>query len=228
MVSARQDLSLSQSHSVAPLQTLELEWRCTHDFFLHPVFLLVFLGAVQSVQIRRISPGQKWPGFSFALHPTRCRAFILSLYNTAPYKRLQRVLYCLCKLYHPRHKTARRALQALFLRFAPFCRHKYQTDTSGYNTTCATLGHCTGQCSRLIIIRYIRVQGRAPVIDPCQTAQHIADHASPAACNLAPGQQSGRTGWHPPPGGAVQQQGRGGRRGTIDGYRRISFRAFAR
>lgn len=33
---------------------------------------------------------------------------------------------------------------------------------------------------------------------------------------------------HPPPGGTVQQQGRGGRRGTIDGYRRISFRAFAR
>nr|DAW12599.1 MAG TPA: NS3 helicase, NS3, BVDV, flavivirus, pestivirus.82A [Caudoviricetes sp.] len=33
---------------------------------------------------------------------------------------------------------------------------------------------------------------------------------------------------HPPPGGAVQRQGRGGRRGTIDGYRRVSFRAFAR
>lgn len=33
---------------------------------------------------------------------------------------------------------------------------------------------------------------------------------------------------HPPPGGAVQQQGCGGRRGTIDGFRRNSFRAFAR
>lgn len=33
---------------------------------------------------------------------------------------------------------------------------------------------------------------------------------------------------HPPPGGAIQQQGRGGRRGTIDGCRRIYFRAFAR
>lgn len=51
---------------------------------------------------------------------------------------------------------------------------------------------------------------------------------SPAACDLAPVQQSGRTGWHPPPGGAVQRQGRGGRRGTIGGCRRISFRAFAR
>nr|DAE75248.1 MAG TPA: hypothetical protein [Caudoviricetes sp.] len=30
---------------------------------------------------------------------------------------------------------------------------------------------------------------------------------------------------HPPPGGAVKRKGR---RGTVDGYRRISFRAFAR
>ena len=43
---------------------------------------------------------------------------------------------------------------------------------------------------------------------------------------LAPGQRSGRAFWHPPPGGAVQRQG--GRRGTIGGCRRISFRAFAR
>ena len=71
-----------------------------------------------------------------------------------------------------------------------------------------------------------------PVMDPCQTVQHIADHASPAAVSILPtpgGLQSG-TGsvWHPPPGGAVWQQGRGGRRGTIGGSRRISFRAFAR
>lgn len=71
-----------------------------------------------------------------------------------------------------------------------------------------TPGHCADQHSRPIIIRYIMVQ-------------HTADHASPAmsryfprpaACDLAPGQQSRR----------------GGRRGTIDGSRRNSFRAFAR
>lgn len=50
----------------------------------------------------------------------------------------------------------------------------------------------------------------------------------PAAGGLAPGQRSGRAVWRPLPGGAVQQQGRGGRRGTIGGCRRISFRAFAR
>lgn len=39
-----------------------------------------------------------------------------------------------------------------------------------------------------IIIRYIRVHGCAPVVDSCQTVQHTTDHASPAACSLAPGQ----------------------------------------
>lgn len=60
-------------------------------------------------------------------------------YNTATYKRLQRILYCLCKLYHPRHKTACRTLQVLFLRLYLFNYHRYQTDTSGYNAACTTL-----------------------------------------------------------------------------------------
>ena len=113
----------------------------------------------------------------------------------------------------------------------------------------------TGQHSRPIIIMYIRGQRCALVMYPCQTVQHTADHASPAGsaptvcrslASAAPGvpaegsapppvqgQPGGlRSGTgsacRPPPGRAVQQQGRGGRRGTIDGYRRISFRAFAR
>ena len=81
------------------------------------------------------------------------------------------------KLYRPRYKTAHMALQALFLLFAPFYRHRYQTGTSGYNTTCDTLeritaqqhiqripdtsrhaGRCTGQHRPPIIIRYIKGQ----------------------------------------------------------------------
>lgn len=52
----------------------------------------------------------------------------------------------------------------------------------------------------------------------------------PGGLQSGTGQRSGRTWstWHPPPGGAVQRQSRSGRRGTIDGSRRISFRAFAR
>lgn len=39
-------------------------------------------------------------------------------------------------------------------------------------------GRCTDQHSRPIIIRYIRMQRRTPVIDPCPAVQHSADHAS--------------------------------------------------
>lgn len=103
------------------------------------------------------------------------------------------------QLYRPRHKTAHRALQWSFLRFCTPSRPRYQNDTIGYNTTCAMLerlhtsrhdqpipditatpGRCTGQHRRPIIIRYISVRRCVPVMDPCQTAQQIADHASPA------------------------------------------------
>ena len=151
-----------------------------------------------------------------------------------------------------------------------------------YRTTCDTLEHTTApqhlqhipdtsatpdavQASGAAYYNKVYKE-RSPVMDPCQTVQHTADHSSPAgsaptACgslanatlgapaegSVSPpaqgqpggvsilpkpdGLQSG-TGSavraHPPPGGAVQQQERGGRRGTIGGYRRISFRAFAR
>ena len=49
----------------------------------------------------------------------------------------------LMQLYHTRHKTSHRYLQALFLQFVPLSRPRYQTDTSGYNTTCATLERIT-------------------------------------------------------------------------------------
>lgn len=81
------------------------------------------------------------------------------------------------QLYCPCHKTAHEALQRLFLRLHPFNRPRYQTDTSGYNTTCDTLEgiHAPGRAqpipdttatpehraahhSRPIIIRYIRVR----------------------------------------------------------------------
>ena len=68
-----------------------------------------------------------------------CRAFILPCCNTAPYKRLQRLLYHPCSLYRQRRKTAHRTLQAYFLRFSKFYRHKYQTGASGHNTAYATL-----------------------------------------------------------------------------------------
>lgn len=106
-------------------------------------------------------------------------------------------------LYRQRHKTVHKALQALFLPFAVFCCccvagasihialpasrwsvSQRRNTSSVYQDTRRHAGRCTAQRSRPIIIRYIM-------------AQHIADHASPAACNLAPGQQSGRGGLTP-------------------------------
>lgn len=47
------------------------------------------------------------------------------------------------QLYHQHSKTARRALQGCFLQLHPFHRPQCQTDTSGYNTACATLVRIT-------------------------------------------------------------------------------------
>lgn len=100
------------------------------------------------------------------------------------------------QLYRPRRKTVHRALQWLFLRLHPLNRLQYQTDTSGYNTTCDTLEHTTApqhlqhipdtsatpdavQASGAAYYNKVYKE-RSPVMDPCQTVQHTADHSSPA------------------------------------------------
>ena len=121
-----------------------------------------------------------WPGFSFALHLLRVQGFYFALLQ---YSHIQAFTACFVssmQLYRTLHKTAHGALQALFLRLHPLNRHRYQTDTSGYNTTCATLERITApgrpapipqmppprrtlyrSAQPPIIIRYIRVQGCA-------------------------------------------------------------------
>lgn len=138
--------------------------------------------------------------------------------NTALHNRLQRVLPCKCNYTAHATKTAHRALQRLFLRLRLFNRPRYQTDTSGYNTTCATLEgiHAPGRAPAIlryhrhagtlyrstqppIVIRYIIGRG-VPVIDPCQTVQHIIDHASGGGVSMlsTPG------GWRSGTGSAVR------------------------
>ena len=74
---------------------------------------------------------------------------------------------------------------------------------------------------------YIKAQRCAPAINPCQTVQHTANHASPAGSRcfsrlaLAWHRVSLALAWH-----CAFFLAR--RRGTIGGFRRISFRAFAR
>lgn len=155
-------------------------------------------------------------------------------YNTAKYKRLQRVLHRQCN--YTANDTKQRT--RLYRCFSCYLTHSTAHDTRPTQADIIppaprrTL-HKSAQPP--IIIRYI---GGAAV-------QHTADHASPAGsaptvcgslASATPGVSTEGVSvstctWsarHPPPGRAVQQQGNGGRRGTIDGYRHISFRAFAR
>ena len=109
-------------------------------------------------------------------------------YNTTPYKRLKWLLSCPCSLYRPHHKTSHRDLQGRFLQFVPFYRCIYQTDTSSYNTACATLERITAAAAPPAHTRYqhhARTLYRStqpsyynkvykgatvcPVMDPCQT-----------------------------------------------------------
>lgn len=110
------------------------------------------------------------------------------------------------QLYRPRRKTTHRALQGLFLQLHPLNRPRYQTDTSGYNTTCVMLegihapGHaqpipdttatperCTGQHRPSIIIRYIRGYS-IPQTMPAAAGQRLH------LCRVSPAGQSSSRG----------------------------------
>lgn len=176
------------------------------------------------------------------------------------YSHIQAFTACfavLMQLYRPRHKTTHRTLQRLFLRLYPLNRPRYQTDKSGYNTTCATLecthapghaqlipdttatqGRCTGQHSPPIIIRYMRGCRDAPCYGSMPDGAEYRRPCQPGGVSMlsTPG------GLHSDAGSAVKGgqsdalhpagqssgKGRGGRRRTIGGSRRISFRAVAR
>lgn len=125
----------------------------------------------------RSPPRPRWRGFSFTLHPDPVQGFYFARMQHSPIQAFTARFAVSMQLYHPRNKTAHRDSQGLFLRLHPFNRPRYQTNTSGYNTTCTTLerihapgraqpipdttatpGRCTGQHRPPIIIRYIRGQ----------------------------------------------------------------------
>lgn len=187
----------------------------------------------------KCSPGQKWPGFSFALHLLRVQGFCFAPLQCSKIQAFTTRFVLSIQLYRTCRKTAHRALQRLFLRFAPFNRPQYQTGKSGYNAACATLEHITApqHLQRIpkykrhartlyssaqppIIIMYIRAAAR-----PCRGSMPdgaayrrprkpggVSMLFTPGGLQSGTGQRSGRTwsAWHHPPGGAVQLQGRGG------------------
>lgn len=122
-------------------------------------------------------PRPRWRGFSFTLHLLRVQGFYFALLQCIHIQAFTASFAPSMPTYRTCRKTAHRALQRLFLRFAPFNRPQYQADTSSYNTVCDTLGRitaphclqripgyhhhagrCTAQHSRPIIIMYIRAR----------------------------------------------------------------------
>lgn len=151
-----------------------------------------------------------------------------------------------CAVNAIRCKTAHMALQWLFWLFAVF----YAYYSAVYPAILYSLQGAGGHTSKRntssayqippprrtlyrsaqpsIIIRYIRVYLCAPVMDPCQTVQHIADHArqtrsAPAACESlawsAPGAPA--EGAASPPvqcqPGILHPAGHSGGRGAVGG-----------
>ena len=154
------------------------------------------------------------------------------------------------KLYNPRNKTVHRALQWLFLRLRPLNRPRYQTNTSGYNTTCDTLegihapgrpqpipdttatpGRCTGQHSPPIIIRYIRWQtmpARRGQLLPCMDRWQVLTHCQQYRPG-APAEGSASTPAQGQPGGVLMLSTPGGwRSGTGSAVRPGTLVPFTR
>lgn len=152
--------------------------------------------------------------FLFALHLLRVQGFCFALLQYRPIQAFTARFVPLMQLYRPRHVRAH-------TRARTPC-----TDTS-YQTPRRTL---YSLAQPPIIIRYIRVQGCAARYGsmPDSAADCRPRQPGGVSASTCTGSARRLAIWHPPLGGAVQQQGHGGRRGTIDGYRRISFRAVAR
>lgn len=146
--------------------------------------------------------------------------------NVATRKRLQRLFCRPCNYTAQTSKSFTRLYRGISVDFPYSSAHNTAATQAAYAPLAPCwrasrhAGRCTAQHSRPIIIMYIRVQGCAPVMDPCPAVHHSTDHANGSgsvhsACIRCRDQRSGwRSGtgsaWHTPPGGAVQQQGHGG------------------
>jgi hypothetical protein len=144
--------------------------------------------------------------------------------NTNTHKRLQRVFHRKCN-YTAHAVKQRTGIYSGFFCYSPCFAPAVWLCIRLYYTACATLERITAPQH---LHRYQIPPPRRTLYSSAQPPYYnkvykrSADHASPAAYDLVTGQPGAL---HP----AGQSSGRGARRrGTIDGCRRISFRAFAR
>ena len=131
-------------------------------------------------------------GLFFCLASTRCRAFIFALLQYSQIQAFTALFVSSMQFIPPEHQNRLQGFAAVFPLIFPVPAHTIQQPhkppmhrlhhTRGHTIKRSTstdtryrrnTGHCTGQSSRPIIIRYIRVQ-------------HTANHASPAGGQLLP------------------------------------------
>jgi hypothetical protein len=77
-------------------------------------------------------------GLFFCLASDTVQGFYFALLQYSPIQAFTVAFISSMQLYRTRRKTTYRALQGLFRLLYPFYRRKYQTDTNGYDTACAT------------------------------------------------------------------------------------------
>lgn len=138
-------------------------------------------------------------GFFFCLALTRCRAFILSCCNTAAYKRLHLPFRYSCNYTIQTQKSFTELYSGVSVDLL-YSSIRNTADTQADYTPPAQRRKAYHQAQHLhryqippprralyrsaqppyYKIMYIKAQRCAPVMDPCQTVRHIADHASPA------------------------------------------------
>lgn len=212
-------------------------------------------GAINADTISDSTP-PTWAGFFFCLASAEGAGLLFCPYTIHPHTSIYSAFCVVHAVIPPTPQNSTQGFAKAFPVICPTPAHAIQQEHKPpIRRLCSAGGHTVKRCTSTntqipaprrtlysskqlpIIIRYIRVQRCAPVMNPCQTVQHSADHASPAgfwcfprpaACGLALGQRSERTrpALRPPPGGAVQWQGRGGRRGTIGGLSPHLFSGF--
>ena len=151
-------------------------------------------------------------------------------YTANATKQRTRLYRCFfCRLPHSPAANTRPTQAAIISPVQCWSVSQRRSASSAYQDTTTAPGRCTAQHSRPIIIRYIMGQRCALCYGSMPDGAAYRRPCQPGGLRSGTGLTiRAGTGWHTPPGGAVQRNGHGGRRGTIDGYRRISFRAFAR
>ena len=173
-------------------------------------------------------------------------AFILLRCNTATNKRLQRVLQC--KRNYTTNATKQR--KGLYRGFSCDCTHSTAHDTRHHLHAGTLYRSAQAAYYNKVYKRAANASGGGSAPTVCgslASATPVAPAEGPAS-PLAQGQPGGVSmfstpgGWRSGTGSAGRAGGlasstrrgspaareRGGRRGTIGGFRRISFRAFAR